>query len=433
LLYIKFYPEKMKRSYYIVFLLMLTFFVISFLTNIIGPLIPDIIKSFDLSLVMVAMLPFAFFIAYGFMSIPSGILLERYREKVMMASAFVIAAAGALLFALFPNYLVAIISLFLIGAGMAILQVVINPLLRVSGGEEHFAFNSVLAQLIFGSASFLSPRVYSYLVLNLNKPAAKDNMMLQMLSSLVPPQFPWLSLYWIFAAVSLVMILIILVSKYPKVHLKEDEKAGTIKTYKELLKNPIVSLFFIGIFAYVGFEQGTSNWISQFLKTYHGVDPQTTGADTVSLFWGLMTLGCVLGLVLLKFIDSRTVLKIFAAGAIISLSAALYGGSSVALAAFPATGFCASVMWSVIFSLALNSVDKHHGSFSGILVTGIIGGAFMPLLIGYLSDLTGLRMGMNLLYLNLIYIGLIGFWSKPLIVNKTIVLKPKAEVQGTGK
>ena len=423
----------MKRSYYIVFLLMLTFFVISFLTNIIGPLIPDIIKSFDLSLVMVAMLPFAFFIAYGFMSIPSGILLERYREKVMMASAFVIAAAGALLFALFPNYLVAIISLFLIGAGMAVLQVVINPLLRVSGGEEHFAFNSVLAQLIFGSASFLSPRVYSYLVLNLNKPLAKDNMMLQMLSSLVPPQFPWLSLYWIFAAVSLVMILIILVSKYPKVHLKEDEKAGTIKTYKELLKNPIVSLFFIGIFAYVGFEQGTANWISQFLKTYYGVDPQTTGADTVSLFWGLMTLGCVLGLVLLKFIDSRTVLKIFAAGAIISLSAALYGGSSVALAAFPATGFCASVMWSVIFSLALNSVDKHHGSFSGILVTGIIGGAFMPLLIGYLSDLTGLRMGMNLLYLNLIYIGLIGFWSKPLIVNKTIVLKPKAEVQGTGK
>lgn len=433
MLYIKFYPEKMKRSYYIVFLLMLTFFVISFLTNIIGPLIPDIIKSFDLSLVMVAMLPFAFFIAYGFMSIPSGILLERYREKVMMASAFVIAAAGALLFALFPNYLVAIISLFLIGAGMAVLQVVINPLLRVSGGEEHFAFNSVLAQLIFGSASFLSPRVYSYLVLNLNKPLAKDNMMLQMLSSLVPPQFPWLSLYWIFAAVSLVMILIILVSKYPKVHLKEDEKAGTIKTYKELLKNPIVSLFFIGIFAYVGFEQGTANWISQFLKTYYGVDPQTTGADTVSLFWGLMTLGCVLGLVLLKFIDSRTVLKIFAAGAIISLSAALYGGSSVALAAFPATGFCASVMWSVIFSLALNSVDKHHGSFSGILVTGIIGGAFMPLLIGYLSDLTGLRMGMNLLYLNLIYIGLIGFWSKPLIVNKTIVLKPKAEVQGTGK
>jgi len=368
------------------------------------------------------------------MSIPSGILLEKYKEKIMMTSAFIIAAAGALLFVIFSNYLIAIISLFLIGAGMAILQVVINPLLRVSGGEEHFAFNAVLAQLIFGAASFLSPHVYSYLVLNLNKPAAEDNIILRMLSSLVPPGIPWLSLYLIFAVISVVMILIILVSKYPKVKLKEDEKSGTVQTYKELLKNPIVGLFFIGIFAYVGFEQGTANWISQFLKTYYGFDPQTTGADTVSLFWGLMTLGCVLGLILLKFIDSRTVLKLFTTGAIISLSTALYGGGTVALVAFPITGFCASVMWSIIFSLALNSVDKHHGSFSGILVTGIIGGAFMPLLIGYLSDFTGLRMGMNLLYLNLIYIGLIGFWAKPLITNKTIVLKPKtAEARGTEK
>jgi fucose permease len=401
------------------FLVMLTFFVISFLTNIIGPLIPDIINSFQLSLVMAALLPFSFFIAYGFMSIPSGILLERYKEKAMMALAFIIAAAGALLFSLFPTYTIAIISLFLIGAGMAILQVVINPLLRVSGGEEHFAFNAVLAQLIFGLASFLSPRVYSYLVLNL-KTAADGNIVLRTLSSIVPSGLPWISLYWIFAVVSVIMILIILVSKYPKVALKEDEKTGTVHTYKELLKNPIVSLFFIGIFAYVGFEQGTANWTSQFLKTYYGYDPQTTGADTVSLFWGMMTIGCVLGLILLKFIDSRTVLKYFVTGAIISLSIALYGGGSTALFAFPALGFCASVMWSVIFSLALNSVDKHHGSFSGILVTGIIGGAFWPLLIGYISDLTGLRMGMHLLYINLIYIGLIGFWSKPLITNKTI-------------
>jgi FHS family L-fucose permease-like MFS transporter len=59
------------------------------------------------------------------------------------------------------------ISLFLIGCGMAMLQVVINPLLRTSGGEEHYAFNSVLAQLIFGAASFISPLVYSYMVAQL--------------------------------------------------------------------------------------------------------------------------------------------------------------------------------------------------------------------------------------------------------------------------
>src|SRR5919202_3319130 len=159
----------MKRNYYIEARIMLTFFVISFLTNVIGPLIPDIIKGFNLSLTLVALLPFAFFIAYGVMSIPSGMMIEKYKEKKIMIAAFVVAFFGSLLLALLPNYLTAVLSLFLIGCGMAMLQVVINPLLRTSGGEEHYAFNSVLAQLIFGLASFLSPLVYSYMVLNLQK------------------------------------------------------------------------------------------------------------------------------------------------------------------------------------------------------------------------------------------------------------------------
>ena len=78
---------KMKRNYFIVSLIFLVFFVISFLTNILGPLIPDIINSYRLSFTMVALLPFAFFIAYGVMSIPSGMLLEKFREKPVMTAA----------------------------------------------------------------------------------------------------------------------------------------------------------------------------------------------------------------------------------------------------------------------------------------------------------------------------------------------------------
>ena len=114
---------------------MLTFFVISFLTNIFGPLVPDMITGFNLSLTLVAILPFAFFIAYGVMSIPSGMLIEKYKEKKIMVTAFIVAFAGSLMLAFFPNYLSAVFSLFLIGCGMAMLQVVINPLLRTAGGE----------------------------------------------------------------------------------------------------------------------------------------------------------------------------------------------------------------------------------------------------------------------------------------------------------
>jgi len=95
---------------------------------------------------------------------------------------------------------------------------------------------------------------------------------------------------------------------------------------------------------------------------------------------------------------------------------------------FPLMGFAAAVMWPVIFSLALHSVSSHHGSFSGILCTGIIGGALVPLLIGRLGDWLGLRPGMFVLYLTLGYILSIGLWARPLIANKTVRLrKRKAE------
>ena len=71
--------------------------------------------------------------------------------------------------------------------------------------------------------------------------------------------------------------------------------------------------------------------------------------------------------------DSRKVIIGFTFAAMVSLTLALFSSKSIALIAFPMVGFFASVMWSIIISLALNSVSKHHGSFSGILVTGIAG------------------------------------------------------------
>lgn len=417
----------MNRSNYTVGLILLTFFVISFLTNITGPLIPDIIKGFDLSLTLVALLPFAFFIAYGVMSIPSGMLLEKYNEKKMMTVAFLVAFLGSLLLALSPNYLNAVLSLFLIGCGMAILQVVINPLLRTAGGEENYAFNSILAQLIFGLASFVSPLVYSGMVSELHGQDVSNGFM-GLIQRLTPENLPWISLYWLFALISLAMIAIILVSRFPKVELSQDEKAGAFQTYIDLFKKRVVILYFIALFCYVGAEQGVANWISQFLFTYHGYDPQRTGAEIVAYFWGLMTAGGVLGLLLVKLMDSRKVLILFTALALVCLTLGLFGPGSVALVAFPLVGFFASVMYPIIFSLALNSVKEHHGSFAGILVTGIVGGAVVPLIVGSLGDQVGLRYGMLFIYIPVGYILSIGFWARPIVTNKIISRKKKEAV-----
>jgi len=218
-------------------------------------------------------------------------------------------------------------------------------------------------------------------------------------------------------------VAIILLIRFPKVVRKEDEIVGAWETHVELFKQKTVILFFFGIFAYVGMEQGIANWISEFLRTYHGFRPETEGAATVGLFWGMMTVGCILGLILLKIIDSKIVLRIFASATFIVLTFTLFGSAKVALFGFPALGFCLSVMYGIIFSLALNSITRFHGSFAGILCTAIAGGAIFSLLIGKLKDVIGLQAGMMILYLPLAYILSLSFWAKPLVQNATIIKK----------
>ena len=91
--------------------------------------------------------------------------------------------------------------------------------------------------------------------------------------------------------------------------------------------------------------------------------------------------------------------------------------------AFPAIGFSISMMYSIVFSLALNSVSEHHGSFAGILCSAIAGGAIGPLIISSIADHTSLQVGMSALFVFVAYITFIGFWANPIISNKTISLK----------
>ncbi|MDR1406676.1 MAG: MFS transporter, partial [Tannerella sp.] len=328
----------------------------------------------------------------------------------------------ALLFVLFPVYGVVLASLFVIGMGMAMLQVIILPLMREAGGEKNYAFYTVLAQIVFGGASFSSPFILTGLLHALSEPEAGRRFFIGWMKSVIPENLPWSSLYLLFTLVFIIMLTVISVVRFPKVELKDEEKAGTFSNYLYLLKNKYVILFFFGIVSYVGTEQGLANWMSQFLNDYHGISPDGPGAATVAWFWGLMTVGCLLGLIIVKLIDAKIMLRAFAVIAIINLFVALFAPTDIALIAFPCCGFSISIMFSIVFSLALNSVEKYHGAFSGILCPGIFGGALVPFLIGWLGDLTGLRISMTVLFLTLGYILFLSFRAKPLVKNKTIRL-----------
>jgi MFS transporter, FHS family, L-fucose permease len=395
----------MKRRGLIILYIMVVWFVISFVTNLIGPLMPVIIDDFHLSLGLAGFLPFSFFLAYGLISIPAGALVEARGTRTTLLAAFALNLLGCLAIALYPAYAVVIGGLFVIGLGMAMLQVVINPLTRATGGEGHFAFFSVMGQLVFGLASYVSPSVFTMLM---SDPAAAHQTLV------------WVKFYQGFLAVFVLLIAITSLLRMPQVELTAEERTGGWAAYRELLGQRPVQLYFLGIVAYVGTEQSLANWMSQFLSTYHHYSPTREGAHAVGLFWGLMSVGCLLGLVLLKLFDARKVLAGFTICALVLLGMALYGPANVALLAFPTLGFFLSVMYSIIFSTALNSVTRNHGAFSGILCTGILGGAVVPLFVGVVGDHLGLRTALLTVFATLGFILSVSWWARPLVRNQTI-------------
>ena len=386
----------------LVLLILLIWFVISFITNILAPIMPAIIDTYHLNLTLAGFLPFSFFLAFGIMSIPSSIILEKFGAKASLLTAFSMILLGSLLFSLFPIYTNALISLFVIGIGMAMLQVVITPMMRIAGGEQNFAFYAVMSQLVFGLGSFMSPKVYTFFV--------SDSGL----------GFEWYQLYWLFSLVTCCMLVIFYFKSLPLIQLKSEERAGTLEIYRGLWRKRMVKLYFLGMLSYVGIEQGVSNWISTFLEREHNFNPELEGAETIMNYWGMMSVGALVGLILLRLVDQRVVLKYSSIGTIITLLLALYGIKDLALICFPLVGFFISCMYSIVFSLALNSTKENHGAFSGIICTGIFGGSLIPLIVGAIGDIFELKIGMSFILIPIIYLFIMSLWAKPIINNQKI-------------
>jgi len=421
----------MKHNYFIVLLVMVVFVAVSFVTNLMDPMGTDIQASFSLNETQLGYLSFAMFIAYAVMSIPAGLLVERFSAKAVLIVAFLFSTLGAFAIAVSPSFAMAIPAFFFIGVGFAMLQVVTIPLLRVAGGGENMAFFGNMSQLIFALGSTLSPYVYVYLVNGLKSPAASQNILISTLARVAPAGLFWVSLYWVIAVILLAMMLVIAFVRWPRLELTENEKIGSFATFVQLLKSKTVWLYFIGVICYVGTEQGIATKIKGFLVNCHNVDPDLADKVAVSGFWGAMAVGCAVGMGLMKLFDSRKVLMVFSAGGALTLLFALFTPSAnAAMFALLMLGFWCSVGCPIVFALALNSLEKYHGTLTGILCTGIVGGGFLPPIIGNIADHfgpMGLRYGMLAILLTWGYLFSMGLWARPLINNITIGSQQKAK------
>lgn len=411
------------RNTNLIILINLTYFQVGLLMSIISALIPEIIGSYKLSYALAATLPFSYYLAVTLFSVPAGIANEKFTPKSMLLFSFSMAIVGALFFAILPNYFASVASLFIIGGAVAIAQVSVVPLLRKACGPENLAFHSSLNMLLYGIGAFISPHAYSYLTTRLLDKAHEPNFIFGILLRIVPENLEWVSAYWLFVFILVTLILLTAIIRFPPKETGQSEKSEDKKAYLSLIKNKYIVLYFLALVAYCSCEQGIANWMSKFLQDYHGLNPQTTGSSILSWYWLLLSLGCIGGMILLKFFDSRRVLFVLTVLAMISLSIGLYGNVQISMYAFPLVGVFESIMWPIIITFALNSVTRHHGALTGIMYTASIGGALGPLLIGNLGDIFGLRISLSYLYIPFLFILSVPFWAKPLVTNKTISRK----------
>lgn len=403
----------------LIFFINLMFLLIGLLMSIMSALIPEIIGDFQISYGLASVLPFAFYIALALTCIPAGIAGEKFNPKSILIFAFLYALTGILVFVLFLSFRASVLSLFIIGSSVAIIQVTAVPLLRRACGPENLAFHSTLNQLMYGAGAFLSPVIYSWLSKNLLNSNGESSCLIKILSWLVPQGFEWVSAYWLFVVILILLIAIVLLVKFPEQEIVRASDQTRNGVYLELFRNKYVIFYFFALVAYSSCEQGIAAWMSKFFEDYHGLNPQTEGASVLSFYWLLLTVGCLGGMLLLKFFDSRKVLASLTILAIASLSFALYGGTTVSKIAFPLVAAFESVMWPVILSLALNSIARHHEVLSGFMFTASVGGALGPVIVGNLGDLYGLGVSLNYLFLPLLIVLSVAFWAKPLVMNKT--------------
>ena len=423
-----------KKNYRNAFIFLTSlFFLWGFITVLVDSLIPRIRDLFTLTYFQAGLVQFAFFGAYFVLSIPAGFMLSKIGYKKGIVLGLITMAVGCALFypaASYRTFSIFLLAYFILAGGITILQVAANPYVAVLGSEEGAssrlnlsqAFNSLGTSIapILGASFILSDKVKSKDEIASLGQAAKDTYLSAEAAAVQSP-FIIITLFIIALAVIFIRV------KLPKM-LSTAPKNG----YLMLLKNKSLMLGAFGIFIYVGAEVSIGSYLVNYFydmkltsvikessmlssisstllgKSLSGVDDYGILGSFVTFYWSGAMIGRFIGSYLTNIIKPARVLSFFAIGALalVFMSAQTTGLTS--MVSILAVGLFNSIMFPTIFSLSLEGLDDLKPQASGILCTMIVGGAIIPPMYGYLTDLYGFKWAFSLLIICYLYIYFFG-------------------------
>jgi MFS transporter, FHS family, L-fucose permease len=390
---------------YLLIITILMYVAFGLVTAVIGVIIDKFQSEYNLPLQIAALLPFAFYLAYGFFSIPFGIAMDRVGARFVLMLGMLLMTTGSFLFYLSSNYMIVILMIFLIGIGVTAIQTAGNPFIRELDTPSKYTANLTAVVGIGALGYAISP------------------LLVPMVERI---GFSWNSVYLIFGIINALLMILLFLAKFPEVHILEEEKINLAQVTL-LLKNPVIQLYSIGIFLYVGAEVGTSSYILIFMNNIHGVGYQNSfweqgsiwnaafpskSALAVAFFWLLQAIGRLIISPLMKRIGEKKIFIFHSLGTIIFLIIAIVGNTNISLISFALVGYFTCASFTSIFSAAVNSFDSNHGTISGILGTAIAGGAFIGWLIGAVGGFMGMQWGMAINLIAFGYVFYLSIWGK---------------------
>lgn len=394
------------------------FFIWGFITCMNDILIPHLKNVFSLSYAQAMLIQFCFFGAYFLVSVPAGMLVKRIGYKHGIVSGLIVAAIGCLLF--YPAadthfYGIFLAALFVLASGITILQVSANPYVTILGPTETAASRLTLTQAFNSLGTTVAPFFGAALILSVAA-AGSAQMSQAELAAFKAEEASAVQIpYLIIAATLLVLAAIFALLKLPDVKPETALKASVNEDQPSIFSYRHLVLGAMGIFLYVGAEVSIGSFLVSFLGEANiaGMN-EAQAANYIAYYWAGAMVGRFIGAAVMQKLSGGVVLAFNASVAAVLLLIVIMGQGALAMWAILLIGLFNSIMFPVIFSLALNQLGERTSEGSGILCLAIVGGAIVPLLQGFLADHMGLQLAFILpffCYLFIVFYGVKG--SKP--------------------
>lgn len=370
------------------------FFMWGLLTSLNDVLIPHLKAVYSLSYVQAMLVQFCFFGAYFLVSLPAGALVRRLGYQRAAVAGLAIAAAGCALFypAAVSGYALFLLALFVLAAGITLLQVAANPYVTALGPAQTASSRLTLTQAFNALGTAVAPALGGLLILPQAQDAAatlarlpEAEQLAQRAREAALVQGPYLAL----AGALLVLALLFAAARLPRIAFEDENSAGGLRA---ALRHGHLRLGALCIFAYVGAEVSIGSFLINFMgEPAIGGLSAAAAAPFVSYYWGGAMLGRFVGAAVMRYLSPGRVLAFNAAAAMLLILLAIQAQGALAMWALLAVGLCNSIMFPTIFSMALDRLGAATGPGSGLLCMAIVGGALVPFVQGAVADHAGLQ------------------------------------------